>query len=576
MNKKDQFIEDSKTKVMIPSTGARSIDYADGNEHIILEKVKRSSNVSVLSDTLYPFSDWSEEYHLSPERSNLLRPLDHLFTKGKRVLELGAGCGAITRYIGECGCEVTAVEGSINRAEIARERCRDLPNVEIFCSNFQNIDFSNQLYDIVTLIGVMEYAPLFFSGNSPVEECLNLASRHCHDKSVLIVAIENQLGLKYFNGMAEDHVGLPYFGVSDYYQLNGKTAQTFTKTRLEELLKYTNLNNHLFLYPFPDYKIPKMILTDNAFTKKDFDAYQLINSFKSRDYSRVITNQKFHEASVFKVLAQENIAGSFSNSFLILASKSPLKDFDWLAKIYSTHRRIDYCIETSFINNGSDISVTKRVLNKDNIENNSMRNLKDAGIKHNPKANVVFINGTLLSYKIERVITSSPINKWSLIKDLLVEWISFLKSNCINNTMMMPGNFFDAIPSNLIINKGKMIMIDDEWIVSQPINILFPIIRGIISTFNSIDINLWLEKMPHSSIRLLIKGLSKETNIQFNNDLIDDLLKRDGEIHEYVYPYECSRNYHQDIKRFLDMDLRITRIKNKLKRVFIKYTSKNI
>jgi hypothetical protein len=42
--------------------------------------------------------DWPSEYHLSPKRAQLLRGL--AFDPGSRVLEIGAGCGAITRFLG--------------------------------------------------------------------------------------------------------------------------------------------------------------------------------------------------------------------------------------------------------------------------------------------------------------------------------------------------------------------------------------------------------------------------------------------------------------------------------------------
>ncbi|HJP07642.1 MAG TPA: hypothetical protein QF882_09345, partial [Arenicellales bacterium] len=66
--------------------------------------------------------DWALEYHLSPLRANILRGLD--LTGRSTALEIGAGCGAITRYLGDTGFEVDAVEGSASRARLARLRCR--------------------------------------------------------------------------------------------------------------------------------------------------------------------------------------------------------------------------------------------------------------------------------------------------------------------------------------------------------------------------------------------------------------------------------------------------------------------
>src|SRR5438105_15881303 len=52
-------------------------------------------------------TDWPTEYHFSNVRHNLLRHI--AFRANERVLEVGAGCGAITRLLGETGAQITAV-----------------------------------------------------------------------------------------------------------------------------------------------------------------------------------------------------------------------------------------------------------------------------------------------------------------------------------------------------------------------------------------------------------------------------------------------------------------------------------
>jgi 16S rRNA A1518/A1519 N6-dimethyltransferase RsmA/KsgA/DIM1 with predicted DNA glycosylase/AP lyase activity len=80
----------------------------------------------------------------------------------------------MTRYLGETGATVIAVEGSLRRAEIAAERCRDLRNVSVYCDNLIQFEAEGH-FDIVTLIGVLEYAPCFISSEDPVGACLAAA-----------------------------------------------------------------------------------------------------------------------------------------------------------------------------------------------------------------------------------------------------------------------------------------------------------------------------------------------------------------------------------------------------------------
>ena len=82
----------------------QSIDYSDGDaaENTLMEILRgtrdRSSYSLELEAAIY---DWISEYHLSSERANIYRFLD--LEGVQNGLELGAGCGAITRYLGELG-----------------------------------------------------------------------------------------------------------------------------------------------------------------------------------------------------------------------------------------------------------------------------------------------------------------------------------------------------------------------------------------------------------------------------------------------------------------------------------------
>ena len=116
--------------------------YSDGveSEQYLLKVLTESSDVSSNSYELEThIKDWNSEYHLSRKRSQLLRGFN--FDRSKKVLEVGCGCGAITRFLGETFNNVTAIEGGIARAGIARMRTKELHNVSIVCAPFQEIKF---------------------------------------------------------------------------------------------------------------------------------------------------------------------------------------------------------------------------------------------------------------------------------------------------------------------------------------------------------------------------------------------------------------------------------------------------
>src|SRR5882672_91558 len=149
--------------------------------------------------------DWPSEYHLSRKRAHLLREFD--FGRKRRVLEVGCGCGAITRFLGETFQEVVAVEGSLVRANLTRLRTTDQGNVAVVCAPFQDITFSSP-FDIVFCIGVLEYASQFLDAPDPYEAALEYFSKVLTSDGVLVLAIENQFGAKYWASSREDHTGV--------------------------------------------------------------------------------------------------------------------------------------------------------------------------------------------------------------------------------------------------------------------------------------------------------------------------------------------------------------------------------
>src|ERR1039458_2432232 len=134
--------------------------YSDGAEDRLLGLVSQAKDRGTFSPELAgAISDWPSEYHLSRARHCLVRPLG--IRAGDKVLELGCGCGAVTRYLGEIGANVVAVEGSLARARVAAERIRDLANVRVVVDDLLRFD-TEETFDWVFLIGVLEYAAVFF------------------------------------------------------------------------------------------------------------------------------------------------------------------------------------------------------------------------------------------------------------------------------------------------------------------------------------------------------------------------------------------------------------------------------
>ena len=256
--------------VWLDSNSKAGLNYSDGEvqerqlERILHEAPDRRWDAAGLAQN---HNDWALEYHLSPLRANILRGL--MLKNCKTVLEVGAGCGAITRYLGDQGFRVDAVEGSPVRAQLAALRCHGLEGVSLVRADINDLNLPPATYDLVLFVGVLEYAARFSGDNSSAEfavkKMLSQAVASLTPDGVILVAIENRLGAKYLCGFSEDHLGRPWAGVAGYPRFLGADAgiQTFDSVQWVKLLESMTLK-HRFFYPLPDYKLPQALVSEGA------------------------------------------------------------------------------------------------------------------------------------------------------------------------------------------------------------------------------------------------------------------------------------------------------------------------
>src|SRR5271157_35572 len=339
----------------------RTIAYSDGeNVEFRLESIIRSASDRSFSSTALArqIVDWPSEYHLSRLRHCLLRPLN--IERGDKVLEIGCGCGALTRYLGEIGAETVGLEGSPVRARIASMRCSDLPNVRVYLDNLLDLDIAGS-FDWVLMVGVLEYAPVYAASTNPLNEYLERASKYLTLSGKLVIAIENKLGLKYWNGCCEDHLGKRYVGVEGLYRAGQPV--TLGRRELSELLKGAGFEHPRFYYPYPDYKLPSVILTESGLTCKDFDVADLLARAHARDYTGM-QYRNFDDALVFDQLAKNGLLGELSNSFLTVAGlgSDVAEDEPILAMAFSADRIPEFATITTIRRIDGDMRVSKEAM----------------------------------------------------------------------------------------------------------------------------------------------------------------------------------------------------------------------
>ena len=300
-----------------------SFGYSDGEdtERTLEDILSKSKDLSSQSAELEAqVSDWPTEYHLSSTRANLLRPLD--LSRSMRVLELGCGCGSISRYLGEQShLTIDAVEGSPVRAALAAKRCRDLDNINFLTANFNELKIPENHYDLVLFVGVLEYAGRFSSGRSDqqaVLDLLELAKRSLTKNGIAIVAIENRTGLKYAMGAKEDHYAVPFVGLDDYPDSTG--IRTYNHSQWLELIELSPFGARKTLLPFPDYKIPHLLIDADSGNLDKAAATNALGQIESRDYCSPQNSFPMaeHEPRLWQGVVEADSLTQLSNSYLLL------------------------------------------------------------------------------------------------------------------------------------------------------------------------------------------------------------------------------------------------------------------
>lgn len=281
--------------------------YSDGEEieNELLNIVTKSKDFSkILSDD----TRWPIVYHLSPHRRNLLEW--YPFDVNASVLEIGAGCGALTGLLSERCHTVTAVELSKKRAEIIANRYDDANNLKIFAGNLMDMQF-NKKFDYITMVGVLEYTKTYIKGENPYSLVLQKIRGLLPENGKLIIAIENKFGMKYWAGAREDHTGIFFDGIQGYSQTSG--IETFGRKEIEELLVQNGFGEMEFYYPHPDYKFPFEIFSDKHLP----DITNILDEavINDRQDKKVLFDAK----KAFLNVIKNGQFPFFANSFLIIA-----------------------------------------------------------------------------------------------------------------------------------------------------------------------------------------------------------------------------------------------------------------
>ncbi|RKM59488.1 class I SAM-dependent methyltransferase [Butyrivibrio sp. XB500-5] len=433
--------------------------YSDGAiENDLLEIVKNHTK-DEYQKIIEERASWPILYHLSDQRANIVEWIP--MSKDAKVLEVGSGCGAITGMLSSKAGQVVSCDLSRRRSEINATRNKDCDNVTIHVGNFRDIEPDlDKDFDFIFLIGVFEYGQGYIGTENPYEKFLLMLKRHLKKDGRIVIAIENRLGLKYFAGCTEDHLGTYFSGIEGYTA--DSVAKTFTRGGLINIFKRCRINDYHFYYPYPDYKLMTLLHSDSYLPKFG----ELQDNVRNFDRDRLVL---FNEKHAYEDLVKDGLYPEFANSFEVIIGPG----FDTIYSKYSNDRVDEFKIRTDIAIGRNGRKVIKKFPLTEAAREHvySIRDayaglkekyhggdleINDCQIDENEGCAVFsFVNGVPLASVLDECIDKDDMEGFNALISEYIKRIRYKED--------YPVSDYDLIFSNIMVNGPIWTIIDYEW-----------------------------------------------------------------------------------------------------------------
>ena len=439
--------------------------YSDGAIEDELLKIARDLSPVEYQRVIDERGSWPILYHFSKQRENIVEWIP--MKKTDKVLDVGSGCGAVAGALARKAGSVTCVELSKKRSMVNAYRHSECDNMTIKLGNFKDVEPElDRDYDLICLTGVFEYGISYMGGNTPFEDFLRIIRSHVKPGGRIIIAIENKLGLKYFAGCREDHVGTYFSGITNY--VDGGHARTFSRKGLEKIFEAAGAEEWHFYYPYPDYKFMTTLYSDKRLPGKG----ELSNNLRNFDRDRILL---FDEKNAFDGISEDGLFPVFSNSFLVVIGP----DYETEYVRYSNDRAAQFQICTEIASKGQKEADDARVVRKRPLSETASEHVTAmAGAYESlrerfeggelcvnkcelserdglPCAEFEFVRGTTLAALFDRALDAGDEEEF---KRLFQEYL-----RRIDYRSDLPVTDFDLVFSNILVDGDTWNLIDYEW-----------------------------------------------------------------------------------------------------------------
>jgi hypothetical protein len=474
----------------------------------------RSTGSEELMSTV---EDAEASRHFSPARVNFLRPFSRILN-GK-ILQVGAESGALARFLGDSGCGVDCLEGHNGKAVITAFRCKDVPNIMVYAAG-QEFLTAARGYDAVVTTG-SGLNSLFPSRRVSLEDSLKLLRNTLRTGGFILAAFENRLSLKsaahaLLKGMDEAHV----------------FASSRSKHELEQAFRGAGFQEVMFYNLFPGYDFAQVVATPECARQHLPMLESILAAYTghARDVAR----------SLWEAILENGLLSVLSNSFVVLASDSPLnlgREGD-LLYIYSTLRRRHFAGENIVKSNGERLTVTRSSIFPEAAP-------PSGSLYRRRNYEEPYVVGIPYLAQLQEILSAGP---WqpSDVSTWAEPWLKLLTSQAtqessgnfiggLQEVSVVPNSFVDCIPSNIVVDDtGALHPFDFEYEAIAPIPLKFVVFRGLFYSFRAMVQIVSPPAPVADTILELIREVFRTSGLPLNEQEMGKYIGLESELQETV------------------------------------------
>lgn len=382
-------------------------------------------------------------------------------------------------------------------------------NIQIDTCNIKNIRIDG-LYDYITLIGTFEYAPIILEEEKCYSSFLSMLRNHLKPNGIIIIAIDNRLGVKYLTGAKSSKYSYIFEGMESKIQ-KGK-PNLLLKQEITKFIKEAGFKNFKFYYPLPDYKFTSSIFSDEFLPTSDHS--KILYPVKYEEGSMILYN----EINILKQICDMGEFEKFTNSYLVEISDNEIENNTQFVN-YNIFRKDKYKLLLT-INGNKVQKVAENDEANTHIEKikSNIAKLKELGfnVLEEVKENKIiseFVKEKELDKLLIETIEQKDTNTF---KEKIKDWYEYIKEKLtknnnikkdvfekynikvpdeIKNMLTFVENGYIDLAFENVFYKDGYLLYDQEWYLEN-VPLEFILYRSInnLYTYNSIKLERKISK----------------------------------------------------------------------------------